>query len=106
MDILFKSIKGRKEGKNWKIVYRLWSYCFALEYNRTEDKDHCKSVKECEYLIGKTFPSPPRVMQGDNNAHHQNRKSQISLNHKLFISQFEYWLKHDLPIASNHINVV
>ena len=44
-------------------------------------------------------------MQRDNNARHQSRKGHISLNQKLFISQFEYWLKRDLPNASNHVRV-
>lgn len=64
------------------------------------DKDQCKSGKEFEDLIGKAFPSP-----WDNNARHQNREGQISLNHKLFVSQFKHWLKHDLPNASNYLIV-
>ena len=44
------------------------------------------------------------MQRDNNNARHQNRKGQISLNHKL-VSQFEHWLKHDLPNTSNHIRV-
>ena len=44
-------------------------------------------------------------MQRDNITYHENRKGQISLNHKPFINQFEHWLKHDLPNASNHMRV-
>ena len=47
------------------------------------------------YLIGKSFRSLPRVKLKDNNAFYQTRKSQSSLNHKHFASQFEHWLKHD-----------
>ena len=47
------------------------------------------------YLIGKSFRSLPRVMLRDSHAFYQTRKSQSSLNHKHFASQFEHWLKHD-----------
>ena len=46
-------------------------------------------------MIGKSFRSLSRVMLKDNNAFYQTRKSQSSLNHKHFASQFEHWLKHD-----------
>ena len=55
--------------------------------------------------MGKAFPSLPRIMQRDNKAHHQNRKGQIRLKQKLFINQFERWLKQDWPNASNHIRL-
>ena len=70
-----------------------------------ENKDQCKSGKKCEDLIRKAFPSLPRIMQGDNDVHDRNRKSQIILNHKPFTNQFEYWLKHDLSNASNYVRV-
>ena len=44
-------------------------------------------------------------MQKDDDPRHQNRTGQISFNHKNFLSQFEHWLKHDLPNVSNHIKV-
>ena len=42
-------------------------------------------------------------MEGANKAHHQNRKGQIRLNHKLFTNQFEHCLKQGWPNASNPI---
>lgn len=70
-----------------------------------EDNDQCKSGKKCEDLIGKVFPSPLHIMRRDNNARHQIKKGQISLNHKFFVSQFKHWIKHDLLNASKHLIV-
>ena len=90
------------DGKKKAVAVKVKKGLYALN---DRIKDQCNSGKECEDLIWKTFPGLPLVMQRDNNARHQSRKGHISLNHKLFISQFEYWLKRDLPNASNHIRV-
>ena len=71
------------------------AYPYGLN-NWIENIDWCKLGKEYEDLIGKAFPSLPHIMQRDNNARHQNRKGQISLNHKYFNSQFEHYLKHGI----------
>ena len=56
-------------------------YLYGLN-DRIKDKDQCKSNKECEDLIGKPFRITLHKIQRDNNAPYQNRKGEISLNHK------------------------
>ena len=64
-------------------------------------KHQCKSGKECEDLIGKAFPSP-----WDNNARHQNREGQISLNHKLLDFINVVGVSRRKGVIDSHPNVV
>ena len=92
---------SRKNETEWILKLRT-AYPYGLNV-RIEDKYQYKSGKECDDLIGKAFAGLPRVIQRDNNTRPKNRKDEISLNHKLFISQFEHCLKYGLRNFSNHM---
>ena len=57
-------------------------------------------------IVGKLFPSLPRIFQRDQTWRHVNRKGIYFLNYKQFIINLNLHLKDYLPNALNYIRVL
>ena len=65
-----------------------------------------KRFKSDDGIVGKLFPSLPRLFQRDQTWRHVNRKGISILNYKQSIINLNNYMKDDLPNALNYIRVM
>ena len=65
-----------------------------------------KRFKSDDGIVGKLFPSLPRLFQQDQTWRHVNRKGISILDYKQFIINLNNYPKDDLPNALNYIRVL
>ena len=61
--------------------------------------------KSDDGIVGKLFPSPPRLFQRSQTCKHVNRNGINILNNKHFITNLNNYLKDDLPDPLVYIRV-
>ena len=70
-----------------------------------EDDKNVKRFKSDDGIVGKLFPSLPRLFQRDQTCRHVNMKGINILNYKQFITNMNNYLKDDLPNTLSYIIV-
>ena len=72
-----------------------------------EDDKNVKRFKSDDGIVGKLFPSLPRLFQRDQTCRHVNMKGTNILDYKQFITNLNNYLKENLPKCTQlHKNVV
>ena len=64
-----------------------------------------KKFESDDGIVGKLFPSPPRLFQRSQTCRHANRKGINISNNKQFITNLNNYLKDDLPDALDYTRV-
>ena len=97
------SVVRRKRETEWMLKLRT-VYPYGLNdrvdiYSENNSTHKAKS-KFGEDLVGKLFPSIPRLFDRNSESRHYNRRGLNNINYSLFVKQLEFWIKNDLPNTS------
>ena len=101
-----KQFLGGREKTEWMLKLRtVYSYGLNEKVDICEDDKNVKRFKSDDGIVGKLFPSLPKLFQRHQTCRHVNRKGISILNYKQFIINLNNYLKDDLPNALNYIRV-
>ena len=103
---LGEAVLRRKRKTEWIVKLRtVYPYGLNEKVDICEDDKNVKRFKSDDGIVGKLFPSLPRLFQRDQTWRHVNRKGTSIINYKQFIINLNNYLKDDLPNALNYIRV-
>ena len=103
---LREAVLRRKRETEWMLKLKTVYPCGLNEkVDICEDDKNVKRFKSYDGIVGKLFPSLPRLFQRDQTCRHGNRKGIFILNYKQFIINRNNYLKDDLPNTLNYIRV-
>ena len=103
---LGEAVLWRKRETEWMLKLRtVYQYGLNEKVGICEDDKNVKSFKSDDVIVGKLFPSLPRLFQRDQTWRHVNRKEISILNYRQCIINLNSYPKDDLPNALNYIRV-
>ena len=83
----------------------VYPYSLNEKVDICEDDKNVKRFKSDDGIVGKLFPSLPRLFQRDQQCRHVNKKGINISNYKQFIINLNNYLKDDLPNELNYMSV-
>ena len=98
-------LRGKRETEWMFKLTSVYPYSLNEKVDICEDDKNVKRFKSDDGIVGKLFPSLPRLFQRDQQCRHVNKKGINISNYKQFIINLNNYLKDDLPNELNYMSV-